>query len=404
MDDWTKLLDEGKSVDAMYLDFSKAFDSVPHVRLLKKLEAYSIGGSISAWIRDFLVGRKQRVRVNGALSEWESVTSGVPQGSVLGPVLFVIFINDLPDVVKNLCSIYADDTKLYGSADTQTGIQALQEDIDNLVDWADKWQLKFNADKCSTLHLGNRNLNWDYQMRKHGSKDRVVLKGSDAERDLGVMVDSELKFSKHVETQVNKANRILGLIRRSFEYMDCETMRILFISLVRPHLEFANSVWSPRFEKDKHLIEGVLRRATKCVPGLKDMDYEQRLSAMKIPSMSYRRLRGDLIETYKFTHGLYKCNSPLELCTQSVTRGHQYKLVKHYSRTNLRQHFFANRVVDNWNALDNDTVNASTLNSFKNKIDRIFKDYTFCAKISHPVKPKMPPQPLMPPEEKSDYE
>jgi len=288
------------------------------------------------------VGRKQRVRVNGALSEWECVTSGVPQGSVLGPVLFVIFINDLPDVVKNLCCIYADDTKLYGSADTQTGIQALQEDIDNLVDWADKWQLKFNADKCSTLHLGNRNQNWDYQMRKHGSEDRVVLKGSDAERDLGVMVDSELKFSKHVETQVNKANRILGLIRRSFEYMDCETMRVLFISLVRPHLEFANSVWSPRFEKDKQLIEGVLRRATKCVPGFKDMDYEQRLNAMKIPSMSYRRLRGDLIETYKFTHGLYKCASPLELCTQSVTRGHQYKLVKHYSRTNLRQHFFAN--------------------------------------------------------------
>lgn len=394
LDDWTKLLDEGKPVDTMYIDFSKAFDSVPHIRLLKKLEAYNIGGTVSDWIQDFLVKRKQRVKVNGALSDWEDVTSGVPQGSVLGPVLFVLFINDLPDVVENLCSIYADDTKIYGSVDTQEDFQSLQSDIDSLVDWADRWQLKFNADKCSTLHLGNKNPGFDFEMRKHGSQEKVVLKSSDAERDLGVIVDSELKFSKHVETQVNKANKILGLIRRSYEFLDCDTMKLLFIALVRPHLEFANCVWSPRFEKDKLLIEGVLRRASKCIPGLKDLEYEDRLKAMKIPSMCYRRLRGDLIEVYKFTHGLYNCDSPLVFNTQSATRGHQYKLAKQYTRTNLRQHFFANRVVDTWNALDANTVNAPTINSFKNRLDNILKDFIYCAKISHPVKPQSPPLPL----------
>jgi hypothetical protein len=139
----------------------------------------------------------------------------------------------------------------------------------------------------------------------------------------------------------------------------------------------------------------------KCVPGLKDKDYKQRLQTMNIPSMSYRRLRRDLIETCKFTHGLYNCASPLELCTQTVTRGHQYKLVKPYSRTNLRQHFFANRVVETWNSLDKDTVNASTLNSFKNRIDIIFSDHMFCTKVSHPVKP---PQSALPPEEEPVYE
>jgi hypothetical protein len=395
LDKWTSMLDNGTPVDVIYLDFSKAFDTVPHVRLLKKLEAYGISGDVKAWIENFLTGRKQRVKVNGDFSDWNDVTSGVPQGSVLGPVLFVLFINDLPDVVTNLCSMYADDTKIYGPVSTQAEAQTLQEDLDNLVEWSDKWQMRFNAEKCSLLHLGNKNMKMDYSMGSHGG-DRVVLNSSEGERDLGVFVDCDLKFSEHVEKQVNKANKILGLVRRSYEYLDCETMRMLFIALVRPHLEFANVVWSPRLEKDKQLIEGVLRRATKCIPGLKNMEYEDRLRKMNIPSMCYRRLRGDLIEAYKCVHGLYDCVSPLQVNTRGFTRGHQFKLEKQYCRTSLRQHFFSNRIVDTWNALDNDTVTASTLNCFKNRIDLIFQDYMHCEKLSHPVLPFTPVPPLPP--------
>jgi hypothetical protein len=359
----------------VYLDFAKAFDSVPHERLLRKVQALGIGGNVLQWIRDFLVGRRQRVSVNGTVSDWAAVRSGVPQGSVLGPVLFVAFINDLPDVVSSLCSMYADDTKVYGAAEN---VSKLQDDLDRLVDWADTWQLRFNADKCNVLHLGKINKQQSYDMRKHGSSDKKTLGKSSLEKDLGVHVDKDLRFSQHIETQVNKANKLLGLIRRSYEYLDGESMKMLFIALVRPHLEFGNVVWSPKLEKDKHLVESVQRRATKIIPGLKNKTYEERLKHMKLPSLSYRRLRGDLIEVYKYTHGIYKIpNKLLELETRNNTRGHAYKLKKLRCNTTLRQHFFTSRVTDSWNSLPNAVVEAQSLNSFKNRLDAVLGNYMY---------------------------
>ncbi|KAK7106602.1 hypothetical protein V1264_017836 [Littorina saxatilis] len=217
------------------------------------------------------------------------------------------------------------------------------------------------------------------------SVDRVDLESSSAEKDLGVNVDTELKFSKHVETQVNKANIILGLIRRSYEHLDAETLRLLFVALVRPHLEFANVVWSPRLEKDKNLIESVLRRATKCIPGVKTLSYEERLRVLKVPSMCYRRIRGDMIEAYKFVHGYYDCKNPLELNSLCNTRGHQFKLKKKQCRTALRQSFFTNRIIDTWNSLDKNVVEAPTMNSFKNRLDNALKDYMYSPNVSMPL-------------------
>ena len=383
IDDWTRTLEEGDPVDAVYLDFSKAFDSVPHARLLKKMDAYGIRGKLLGWIRDFLIGRKQRMKINGSVSNWKDVTSGVPQGSVLGPVLFVLFINDLPEVVENTCSMYADDTKIYAPIHNDGDVTSLQRDLDNLVCWADAWQLRFNASKCKTLHLGNRNQEHTYSMRKHDDTNRVMLDSTEIEKDLGVLVDNELKFTKHVVAQVNKANKILGLIRRSSEYIDYITMKQLFTALVRPHLEFAQTVWSPQYIQDQRLIEGVLHRATKCIPGLSNLAYEDRLKKMKMPSMCYRRMRGDLIETYKFMHDMYKCKNLFESYSESTTRGHMYKSKKHFCATNIRKHFFSNRVVNLWNSLDSTIVEAPTLNSFKNRIDRRFQEFIYCDKIDY---------------------
>jgi hypothetical protein len=379
LEDWTKALDDGKDVDAVYLDMAKAFDSVPHERLLCKLEALGIQGRVWRWVKDFLVGRRQRVCVNGSLSDWASVRSGVPQGSVLGPVLFVAFINDLPDAVSSAstCKMYADDTKVFSVIDTPDDSHALQKDLDSLVDWADQWQLKYNADKCHVLQMGNQKDKHSYEMRKHGSESRTALQESVLEKDLGVNVDNELKFSRHIEIQVNKANKILGLIRRSFEFLDAKSMRLLFIALVRPHLEFCNVVWSPRLEKDKKLIEGVLRRATKVIPGFKDVSYEQRLEKLKIPSMTYRRVRGDLIETYKYTHGYYRNENVFTLDTEKNTRGHQFKLKKPRCRTSQRQHFFSQRVIDRWNNLPAEIAEAPTMNSFKNRLDTAMRSYMY---------------------------
>ena len=152
LDEWTEIIDSGGTIDAVYMDFMKAFDKVPHVRLLKKLESYGIGGVLLKWISSFLTGRKQRVRVGSATSEWSAVTSGIPQGSVLGPILFVIYINDLPDALKNdsKAVMYADDTKVYRRTDTPNGQQLLQEDLDALYKWSEKWQLRFHPDKCQS--------------------------------------------------------------------------------------------------------------------------------------------------------------------------------------------------------------------------------------------------------------
>ena len=239
LDRWTESLDRRTPVDVVYLDLSKAFDSVPHHSLLLKLKSYGTGSSLLAWIKDVLLGRRQRVGVNGTYSGWPPVTSGVPQGSVLGPVLFVIFINDLPNIVNSLCQMYADDTKVFVKVEKES-IAKLQQDLDMLVEWADCWQLRFNADKCKVLHLGQNNPKQTYSMKQHCAGERVTLGTSEGEKDLGIPMDSELKFSKHVEEQVNKANRILGLIRRSYEQLDKESMNLLFTALVRPHLEFGN--------------------------------------------------------------------------------------------------------------------------------------------------------------------
>ena len=379
MDKWTDSLDIGKPVDAVYLDFAKAFDSVPHHRLVSKIRQYGIKGRIGAWITDFLTNRRQRVAVQGSYSEWADVVSGVPQGSVLGPILFVIFINDLPEGIKSWCTMYADDTKISSPVENEEDRDTLQEDLDRLVAWADKWQLNFHTGKCKVLHLGTKNKKHKYTMKNQNSEERVTLQTSNSEKDLGVEVDNELKFSKHIETQVSKANRILGQIRRTFQYLDIETMRQLFTSLVRPHLEYANVVWAPRLKKDANLIEGVLRRATKIIPGMKDLEYQQRLEKAKIPSMRYRRERGDMIEVYKYTHGFYNTPPPFTLETGSTTRGHQLKIKKSRPNSNLRQGYFSVRIENNWNSLPAELVNAQTINGFKNGLDALWKEKLYCA-------------------------
>ena len=275
--------------------------------------------------------------------------------------------------------MYADDTKVSSTVEIESNIQDLQKDIDRLVDWADKWQLRFNSDKCKVIHLGRNNPSHEYTMRLHHSHERKVLDTSKLEKDLGVLIDEELNFSKHIEAQVAKANRILGLIRRSYRFLDGESLRYMFTSLVRPHLEFANVVWSPRYQKDKNLIEGVLRRATKLVPGMTALPYEERLRKLNLPSMQYRRDRGDMIEVYKFTHDLYDARSPLTPENDTRTRGHMYKLKKLRVNKGIRQGFFPIRITDIWNGLPADIVNAPLLNSFKNRLDKYWNDRLYRA-------------------------
>ena len=364
LDQWTEALDNNETIDAIYMDFMKAFDKVPHKRLIHKLRSYGISEQSCTWVESFLSQRKQRVHLNGKFSRWHGVTSGIPQGSVLGPILFVIFINDLPNSVSSTTYLFADDTKLYRNIKVEDDRTILQEDLDSLFDWSAQWLLKFHPDKCKVLKIRNKRKVVDdrsYTMKTYeGSVTSLEI--VEGEKDIGVNVDSHLTFEKHMATQINKANQMVGIIRRSFKYMDYATFALLFKALVRPHLEYANSVWCPYRKKNIDAIENVQRRATKMLPNLSTLSYPDRLRKLKLPSLRFRRLRGDMIETFKILSGIYDkrvTGEMFELTPRdSTTRGHQYKLVKRRCRLDQRKNYFTNRVVDTWNNLPESVVSA----------------------------------------------
>ena len=295
--EWMDLCDEGHPVDVVFLDFRKAFDRVPHGRLLFKLQKMGIRGDLLAWIESFLGNRRQRVVLNQTESSWNSVYSGVPQGSVLGPILFLIYINDLPECVKSSCKIFADDTKIYGKADTLQDVEKIQKDLDMLVGWSQTWLLDFNTGKCKVMHVGLRNEMVNYFME--GNEIQSVTE----EKDLGVLVDDKLKFSKQIAAAAASANRKLGLLRHTFKYWTEESLATLYKVFVRPHLEYCIQACSPSLRRDINALEKVQRRATKLVPSLRNLPYEERLRRLHLPSLEDRRIRGDMIETFKILKG-----------------------------------------------------------------------------------------------------
>lgn len=370
LDDWTHILDSGDLIDIVYTDFQKAFDTVPHRRLLQKIKSYGISGNLLSWIDSFLSGRKQRVRIRGNTSTWNDVKSGVPQGSVLGPILFIIYINDIVENLKSDVYLYADDMKIYSRIRCDADRQRLQDDIDTVVDWTDSWLLRLNISKCKVLTVGRQDKALHpYFMNINGNVN--TLSTIIQEKDLGVVVDSSLSFDLHVQEVVKKANKILGLIKRTFKYLDYTTLTLLYKSMVRSHLEYAQTVWSPYKQFSIELLERVQRRATRLLPNLRKLPYSQRLNKLKLPTLRYRRARGDMIETFKIIKGFYDQEAcpALQHAIYGNTRGHSLKLFKLQANKNVRKHYFSVRIVDIWNSLPEHVVESKTVNIFKSRLD-----------------------------------
>jgi ribonuclease P/MRP protein subunit RPP40 len=369
----TEGVDQGEDMDVIYLDFQKAFDKVPHKRLLLKMRDMGIGGELARWVENWLEGRKQKVLLNGCSSDWVKVTSGVPQGSVLGPILFVIYINDLDEGIRNRIWKFADDTKLLGKCTQPGGVEELRRDLEKLCNWAEKWQMAFNVEKCKVMHIGKKNSGAKYWM---GNEE---IKEVQEEKDLGVLVCKNLKVAKQCGQAARKGNQILGMIARAFVSRNRFIITKLYKSLVRPHLDYCIQVWRPHLEKDIEVLERVQRRMTRMVEGCKDLSYERRLKKIGLTTLETRRVRADLIEVYKIFKGLdrvevkgFFLRSRNEMGCHGTcnTRGNEYKLQKRRFRTDVAKYNFGNRVVNEWNRLPDRIVKIEDLGDFKGELDK----------------------------------
>ena len=366
------MLEEGAPVDILYFDFRKAFDSVPHYRLLTKLESFGITGKTLDIIRDFLSGRSFRTFVVGELSSARIVLSGVPQGMVLGPLLFVIFINDLPDNIKAMTRLFADDLKAFVDANNCSHVENMLEDLQN---WEDTWLLSFNPGKCKVLHL-QFNSNPMNQYIFNG----VALDAVETERDLGVVTNKSMSWDTQINACISKANQMIAWVTRNTVLRDIYVMRSIYKTVIRPHLEYCVQLWSPTASHGNWTniikIENVQRRFTRLIDGIGTLPYSERLEALKLTTLAERRIRGDLIETFKIINGLVNYGQNLFSTGRSGA-----KLISKKSSSadrkvrQLKNSFLSERVIGYWNKLPSSVRNTANVEEFKISLESFKKEH-----------------------------
>jgi hypothetical protein len=269
--------------------------------------------------------------------------------------------------------MYADDTKVYSEVKDPQAAERLQGDLDKLMDWSEVWKLKFNVEKCKVMHVGNNNILYNYTM----GKDNLTV--THKEKDLGVFITDNLKQSAQCKASANNARFRLISINKTFKYADANTRVRLFKTFVRPLMESSIQAWNPQYKKDIEALERVQKTATKWIPSVRHLDYESRLKKLKLLPLWLRRHRGDLILTYKIIQGLdnIKASSIFKLKCDINTRktDDSTALFKsnpppYHSAKDSRNHFFTQRVINEWNKLPRGVREADSVLSFKRALDR----------------------------------
>jgi hypothetical protein len=309
--------------------------------------------------------RQQAVRVNNVVSEYTEVTSGVPQGSVLGPLLFLLYINDLVEVCKySTLKMFADDSKVYFKCRENSDFDKLFSDVESVFQWFESNQLKVAVEKCAILHLGNSNPCRQYDINDASTPSVSCMK------DLGILVSSNMKFSDHCTDVAQKAFRASNLFFLGFKSRNKNFVRKYFTTYVRPLVENSTSVWNPYLQQDIDIVEKVQRKFTKRIPGLRHKSYGERLNDLSLDTLELRRLHKDVVLCYKIIHGLVDLD-PQDFFTFSRRdggRGHNQKLFVPQTRLDCRKRFFSSRVVNIWNSLPQDVISSPTLSLFKRRL------------------------------------
>ena len=371
----SKRVDEGSAVDVILFDYSKAFDVVCHDILLAKLRLIGVRGEILDWISSFLSERVMRVSALGLLSQPRDVLSGVPQGSVLGPLLFLVYINHVGANLTCDYKIFADDLKIYACVHRRSGPSQLpsdadiQSDIDLLFNTFMSWGLMMNPKKCAVLSFSRA---YSDLIPAEYFLNGLVIPSVESHLDLGVTVDTDLKFHSHIRSVVRKAGGLAQNFLKSTVCREPEFMLFLLTVHIRPIIEYCSCVWATGYQGDLRLLESVQRRWTKQISSVKGLGYADRLHALNLYSVKGRLMRADLIQYWKIFNGLSRIAAEdlFVLSPRHATRGHCYKIFMQATNTDVRKRFFNVRSVPAWNSLPEHVVTAPNLSSFKKLLEK----------------------------------
>ena len=371
VDHLSKEINAGNQVDSIYLDFSKAFDSVSHHLLLHKLTYYGIAGTMHNWFESYLSGRCQRVVINGHSSPWGHVRSGVPQGSILGPSLFVMYINDLVKQIRHSrMSLYADDSKLFHTIKSKGSCRQLQCDLNNVVKWCNVWKLKLNLDKCLVISFTNKRSLTLHEYRI----DNVGIKRVHCVKDLGVLLTSNLNFNLHVNNVVCKSYKMLGFLKRTCKsFSNVIALKLLYFSLVRSQLDYCSQVWAPHQSYLARKLERVQVKfikflCFKCNTPYNSSQYESLCKHFSMPTLAARRQISDLCFLHKCLNNTYNCSyviseSPFH-CPSRNLRHHELFRFSNL-RLNIRKFSYLPRTCTLFNKLSLKFTSLDLFSNFK---------------------------------------
>ena len=357
--------------DVVYLDFCKAFDSVSHCELLFKLWKFGVTGNIWSWLRAYLTGRIQYVSVGQSLSDSLPVISGVPQGSILGPILFLVFINDLPTIFSS-CKLllFADDAKCLMPISSKQDCIQLQSDLDRLSEWCRTWSLSLNEEKCSVIRFTRSHSTESLNYYLNGKEISHAYTG----KDLGLTVSANFQWRLHYTKITSSAYKFLGLLRRIFSASVSTRAKLtLYISLVRSKLLYGSVVWRPHLLVDIKSLELVQRRATKFIMN-PILDYRQRLIELHLLPLMMEFEIADIlffVKSLKFPSNHFNIHNFVEFCHLTTRSSTYYKLRHSFCKTNSQSNHYFNCIPRLWNSLPPLDLSIP-LSSIKFKIREIF--------------------------------